>query len=56
MRVDVAPGERYSVLVQATDPGVWVFHCHILTHAEREEGMFGMVTAVIVEEAEQTDA
>ena len=49
--VNVAPGERYSVLVQATDPGVWVLHCHILTHAERAEGMFGMVTAVIVEEA-----
>jgi len=50
--VNVAPGERYSVLVQATDPGVWVLHCHILTHAERAEGMFGMVTAVIVNEAE----
>ncbi len=47
--VNVAPGERYSVLVQATDPGVWVLHCHILTHAERETGMFGMVTAVIVQ-------
>jgi manganese oxidase len=47
--VNVAPGERYSVLVQATDPGVWVLHCHILTHAERDTGMFGMVTAVIVE-------
>ena len=47
--VDVAPGERYSVLIQATDPGVWVLHCHILTHAERDTGMFGMVTALIVE-------
>ncbi len=47
--VNVAPGERYSVLIQATDPGVWAFHCHILTHAERHEGMFGMVTALIVE-------
>ena len=47
--VNVAPGERYSVLVQAEDPGVWVLHCHILTHAERETGMFGMVTALIVE-------
>lgn len=46
--VNVAPGERYSVLIQATDPGVWAFHCHILTHAERHEGMFGMVTALIV--------
>ncbi len=49
--VNVAPGERYSVLIQATDPGAWAFHCHILTHAERHEGMFGMVTALIVEEA-----
>src|SRR5690606_21727738 len=32
--LNVAPGERYSVLVHATDPGVWVFHCHILTHVE----------------------
>jgi manganese oxidase len=47
--VNVAPGERYSVLVQATDPGAWVLHCHILTHAERDTGMFGMVTALIVE-------
>ncbi len=47
--VNVAPGERFSVLVHASDPGVWVLHCHILTHAEGEEGMFGMVTAMIVE-------
>lgn len=49
--VNVAPGERYSVLVQLADPGVWVWHCHILTHVEREEGMFGMVTAWIVEDS-----
>jgi manganese oxidase len=49
--VNIAPGERYSVLVPAEHPGVWAFHCHILTHAEREEGMFGMVTALIVEAA-----
>ena len=47
--VNVAPGERYSVLVHADRTGTWVFHCHILTHVEREEGMFGMVTALIVE-------
>lgn len=45
----VAPGERYDVLVKADEPGVWVFHCHILNHVEGPEGMFGMVTAVIVE-------
>lgn len=47
--VNVAPGERYSVLIHLDEPGVWVWHCHILTHVERDEGMFGMVTAVIVE-------
>ena len=46
--INVAPGERYSVLVKADEPGVWAWHCHILPHAEREDGMFGMVTAVIV--------
>ena len=45
----VAPGERYDVLVKADTPGVWAFHCHILSHVEGPQGMFGMVTAVIVE-------
>jgi len=47
--VNVAPGERYSVLVHANRGGTWVWHCHILTHVESDEGMFGMVTALIVE-------
>lgn len=51
--VNVAPGERYSVLFHADTPGVWVYHCHILTHVERAEGMFGMVTAVIVNPREE---
>ena len=46
--IAVAPGERYTVLVHATEPGVWAWHCHILTHAERDTGMFGMVTTFIV--------
>ncbi|MCU1375255.1 MAG: putative multicopper oxidase [Actinomycetia bacterium] len=45
----VAPGERVSVLVHATEVGTWAWHCHILTHAEREDGMFGMVTALVVQ-------
>lgn len=46
--VTVAPGERYSVLVQLESPGTWVWHCHILNHVERDTGMYGMVTAVVV--------
>jgi FtsP/CotA-like multicopper oxidase with cupredoxin domain len=48
--INVAPGERYTVLYEAKDTGVWAWHCHILTHAEGPQGMFGMVTALIVEE------
>jgi len=47
--INVAPGERYSVIFQGSIPGVWVWHCHILTHVESDEGLFGMATAVIVE-------
>jgi FtsP/CotA-like multicopper oxidase with cupredoxin domain len=47
--LDVAPGERYTVLVHATSPGAWAWHCHILSHAESDKGMFGMVTTFIVQ-------
>jgi FtsP/CotA-like multicopper oxidase with cupredoxin domain len=46
--LNVAPGERWDVLVHCTNPGRWAFHCHILPHAESEQGMYGMVTALIV--------
>jgi FtsP/CotA-like multicopper oxidase with cupredoxin domain len=46
----VAPGERIDVFVDATELGTWAFHCHVLTHAEGPDGMFGMVTALVVEE------
>jgi FtsP/CotA-like multicopper oxidase with cupredoxin domain len=47
--LNVAPGERWDVLVKATNPGTWAFHCHILSHAEAPHGMFGMVTALVVQ-------
>ena len=46
----VAPGERYSVLVHADEVGTWAFHCHIVNHAESDDGLFGMVTAMVVTE------
>jgi FtsP/CotA-like multicopper oxidase with cupredoxin domain len=49
--LNIAPGERWDVLVRATNPGTWAFHCHILPHAESEHGMFGMVTALVVQPA-----
>jgi manganese oxidase len=47
--LNVAPGERWDVIVDCTEPGVWAFHCHILSHAESDHGMFGMVTALIIQ-------
>ncbi|MEP6691649.1 MAG: copper oxidase [Gemmatimonadaceae bacterium] len=47
--LNIAPGERWDVIVHCTNPGTWAFHCHILPHAESEHGMFGMVTALIVQ-------
>jgi manganese oxidase len=48
--LNIAPGQRFEAIVDATELGVWAFHCHILVHAESQHGMFGMVTALIVEE------
>ena len=46
----VNPGERFDVVITCDNPGAWAFHCHILPHAEGPRGMFGMVTALIVQE------
>ena len=48
-KLNVAPGERWDVIVNCNNPGTWAFHCHILPHAESEHGMFGMVTALVVQ-------
>ena len=45
----VAPGQRFDVLVHADQPGAWAFHCHILPHVEGPQGMYGMVTALVVQ-------
>jgi len=44
----ISPGERYTVLINPDQVGTWVWHCHILNHVESSDGMFGMVTAMIV--------
>ena len=47
--LNIAPGERWDVVVNCNNPGTWAFHCHILPHAEGRDGMFGMVTALVVQ-------
>jgi FtsP/CotA-like multicopper oxidase with cupredoxin domain len=46
----VNPGERWDAIIECSAVGAWAFHCHILPHAEGRDGMFGMVTALVVEE------
>ena len=41
--VIVAPGDRYSVLLTADEPGEWAFHCHLLYHM-----MAGMMNKIVV--------
>jgi FtsP/CotA-like multicopper oxidase with cupredoxin domain len=45
----VNPGERWDVVIDCEDPGAWAFHCHILPHAEGHDGMYGMVTALVIQ-------
>lgn len=47
--LNIAPGERWDVIVNCANPGTWAFHCHILPHAESDHGMLGMVTALVVQ-------
>lgn len=57
----VAPGDRWTVLVKPDSSqldnlkqtafaplGVWAFHCHIIAHAESNNGFIGMTTTFIV--------
>ena len=47
--INIAPGERYDVIVSSLYAGVWAFHCHILTHAESDQGLHGMTTVWAVQ-------
>lgn len=42
--VNVKPAERLSFVLDATEPGRWAFHCHILYHMDA--GMFRVVEVV----------
>jgi FtsP/CotA-like multicopper oxidase with cupredoxin domain len=39
--IAVAPGERYDIVFEANNPGVWMVHCHIENHAAN-----GMMTVI----------
>jgi plastocyanin len=37
----IGPGERYDVELIGTNPGVWMFHCHMENHADN--GMMSLI-------------
>jgi len=47
--INVAPGERYDLVFTASEPGTWVFHCHIGHHLTNNgESPGGLLMAVNV--------
>jgi FtsP/CotA-like multicopper oxidase with cupredoxin domain len=48
--VIVPPGQSYSVLLTADEPGQWAFHCHLLYHM-----LSGMMNEVVVAKLDEED-
>ena len=50
--ITVAPGQTQAIEIDAINPGVWPFHCHIADHATNNtsSGMGGMATVLRVDE------
>ena len=46
----IPPGQSYSVLLTADQPGEWAFHCHLLYHM-----MAGMMNKVVVAKYDPAD-
>jgi FtsP/CotA-like multicopper oxidase with cupredoxin domain len=44
----VNPGERWDAIIDCDRPGVWPIHCHVLPNDDAQDGMFGMVTALVI--------
>jgi FtsP/CotA-like multicopper oxidase with cupredoxin domain len=39
--MQLLPGAADSIFVTATQPGIWLFHCHVVFHADA--GMIGVI-------------
>lgn len=49
--VDIPPGQTVDVVIEGTNPGTWVFHCHIVPHVtNRGEYPGGMLTVLDYED------
>ncbi|MBV9327319.1 MAG: multicopper oxidase domain-containing protein [Chloroflexi bacterium] len=41
----IGPGERYDLEIDGTNPGVWMFHCHMPNHQDN-----GMMTTLVYDD------
>jgi FtsP/CotA-like multicopper oxidase with cupredoxin domain len=47
----IGPGERYDLVFTATDPGLWLFHCHVVPHVTNDGSYPGGLLIPVVTEA-----
>jgi FtsP/CotA-like multicopper oxidase with cupredoxin domain len=46
----IGPGERYDLVFTATEPGLWLFHCHVVPHVTNDgEYPGGLLVPVLTE-------
>lgn len=47
----IGPGERYDLVFTATNPGLWLFHCHVVPHVTNDGQYPGGLLIPVVTEA-----
>ena len=54
--VFIGPGERYDLVFTATNPGLWLFHCHVVPHVTNDGQYPGGLLVPVVTEARKPTA
>lgn len=52
----IGPGERYDLVFTATNPGLWLFHCHVVPHVTNDGGYPGGLLIPVVTQAKNGKA
>ncbi|MEA3204180.1 MAG: hypothetical protein QOI63_1860 [Thermoplasmata archaeon] len=47
--VEIAPAQRFDVLIQGNNPGVWAFHTHVNAHEANDEQVPGGMHTMLVD-------
>jgi len=50
----IGPGERYDLVFTATNPGLWLFHCHVVPHVTNDGQYPGGLLIPVVTEARKS--